>query len=60
MPNVFGMWPENEFKLKSSPMSLEAFVMELGIVPMRLLSDKVKYSMLGSEWPIVDGQWLES
>ena len=60
MPNVFGIWPENELEPKSRAMSLVALVIELGIVPTRLFCAKPKYSMFRSEWPIVDGRWPES
>ena len=60
LPSVFGIWHENQLKLKSRPMRLDTLVMKLVIVPIRLLVDRVKNFMFGSEWPIVDGQWLES
>lgn len=60
LPNVFGIRPEKELKLKSRIVSLEALVMELGIVPVSLFFAKENSSKFGSEWPIVDGRWSES
>lgn len=57
---MFGIRPDKEFLPRSRISSLEALVMELGIVPISLFSNKLKNCMFGIEWPIVDGRWPES
>ncbi|KAK9215041.1 hypothetical protein WN944_007044 [Citrus x changshan-huyou] len=46
--------PDKELLSKSRRMSLEALVIELGIVPISLLSHKDKYFKFECELPIVD------
>ena len=42
LPTVSGIKPEKELDTVSTPLSLEALVMELGIVPENLLNPKLK------------------
>ena len=52
---MFGIKPENVFPPNSRAVSLEALVMELGMVPENLLSAKLRCSIVGSERSILDG-----
>ena len=58
-PIVFGIKPENVFPPNSRKESLEALVMELGMVPENLLSAKLRCSIIGSERSILDGRLPE-
>ena len=56
LPIVFGIKPENVFPSNFRTVSLEALVMEVGMVPENLLSAKSKNSTVGSERSILDGR----
>ena len=54
MPNVLGIKPENELPSKSSAESLEALKMKRGIVPLKLLPQKLSTSRFGSRTSAMD------
>ena len=53
------MEPVNEFLLSSRIVSLVALLMEVGILPVSLLKNKVSSSRLGSEAPMFGGRGPE-
>lgn len=59
LPIVFGINPEYVFAPNSRKVSLEALVMELGMVPENLLSAKLSCSTVGSERSTLDGRLPE-
>jgi hypothetical protein len=50
---------KNELSLRSSLLSCEALEIELGIVPLNLLSSKTRCRRFGRNRPRFDGRWPE-